>query len=97
MATNADSVITVLLGMINTVEVPVISAAMPDSTTPASRAAAAPSTVPTITGVLGNNPVAFAASSAIPPSTTWLGSTGGNCSGVTPQTSHNSGDHCPVW
>ena len=61
MATRAGSVRPRSLGMMTTVEVPVISAAMPGSTTPTSKAAAALSTVPAMTGVHVLSPVASAA------------------------------------
>ena len=61
MAISAGSVKPRLFGMMTTVEVPVISAAMPGSTTPTSKAAAALSTVPAITGVPAFSPVASAA------------------------------------
>ncbi len=67
IAINAGSVRPRSLGMMTTVEVPVISTAMPGSVTPASNAAAGLSTVPAITGVPALRPVASAASTVTSP------------------------------
>ena len=67
MAIRAGSVRPLSFGMMTTVEVPVISAAMPGSTTPTSKAAVALSTLPAITGVPTRRPVASAASAVTSP------------------------------
>ena len=67
MAISAGSVRPRSLGMMTTVEVPVISTAMPGSVTPASSAAEGLSTVPAITGVPALRPLASAASAVTSP------------------------------